>query len=99
MLLAMMSSRLSKAFQMSKQSKKLEAVSRSPRDTHVLLVDDEEDITEMLARSLKRLGYRVTAFNSSTKALQSFKPGLFDLAIIDIRMPEMNGFQLLKHFK
>lgn len=84
---------------MSKHTRKLEAVSRSPRDAHVLLVDDEEDITEVLARSLTRLGYRVTTHNSPIKALKAFKPGMFDLAIIDIRKPEMNGFQLLKRFK
>ena len=84
---------------MSKQKKSLEAITRSPKDIHVLLVDDEQDQTEVLQRSLVRLGYQVTVHNDPLKALKSFKPGRFDIAIIDIRMPVMNGFQLLKRLK
>jgi two-component system OmpR family response regulator len=84
---------------MSKHSKKMEAVIRSPVDLHVLVVDDEEDVTEVLAQALTRNGYLVTVYNSPVKAMQSFRPGMFDLAIIDVRMPEINGFQLLKRFK
>jgi DNA-binding response OmpR family regulator len=81
---------------MSKHNKKMEAVIRSPVDLHVLVVDDEEDVTEVLAQALTRNGYLVTVYNSPVKAMQSFRPGMFDLAIIDVRMPEINGFQLLK---
>lgn len=84
---------------MSKQSKKLEAVSRSAKEAHILIVDDEEDIAELLKRTLNRLGYNVTTYNDPSKASDEFKSGLFDLALLDIRMPGMNGFELMKQIK
>ena len=84
---------------MSKHTKRLEAVSRSSREAHILIVDDDEDITELLQRILKRAGYRVTSYNSSSQALKEFRAGMFDLALLDIRMPGLNGLELLKGIK
>ena len=84
---------------MSKHKKNLEAVSRSAREARILIVDDDEDITELLQRTLKRVGYIVTSYNSPFKAIEEFRSGKFDLALLDIRMPGMNGFELLKGIK
>ena len=84
---------------MSKHTKNLEAVSTSARAAHILIVDDDEDITELLQRTLTRAGYRVTSYNSPSKALTEFRASNFDLALLDIRMPGMNGFELLKGLK
>ena len=43
---------------------------------------------------LEDYGYAVNAFNDSLLALSSFKIGLYDMAILDIKMPRMNGFEL-----
>lgn len=84
---------------MSKHTKNLETVTRSTKEVHILIVDDEEDIAELLQRTLKRRGYQVTAYNDPSKALEEFRAGRFDLALLDIRMPGMNGYELLKSMK
>lgn len=60
----------------------------------VMIVDDEQDITTVFRLGLENNQFIVTTFNDPIEALSRFKPGLFDLLILDIRMPGMNGFQL-----
>jgi DNA-binding response OmpR family regulator len=74
---------------------------RPPRSNkhRILLVDDEADILEVLRRGLELRGLQVDAYTSPEEALQSFKPGIYDLAILDIRMPAMTGFQLYREMK
>ena len=64
------------------------------RSHRVLIVDDEEDVTLFLETALKDHGFEVTAFNDPVEALSSFKAGMYDLILLDIRMPKMNGFEL-----
>src|SRR5918999_2013598 len=65
----------------------------------ILLVDDDADIVEVLRRGLKVKGLQVDAYTSPQEALESFKPKTYDLAILDIRMPAMTGFQLYREIK
>jgi DNA-binding response OmpR family regulator len=65
----------------------------------ILLVDDEPDITFALSIGLEDNGFAVDAFNDPLLALQSFKEKhnkkeSYALALIDFRMPKMNGFEL-----
>ena len=60
----------------------------------ILLVDDEPDITWCFNIVLEDNGFMVDAFNDPLLALSSFKKGLYSLALIDIKMPKMNGFEL-----
>lgn len=60
----------------------------------ILLVDDEPDITFSFNMVLEDYGFVVDAFNDPLLALSSFKIGLYIMAIIDIKMPKMNGFEL-----
>ena len=60
----------------------------------VMIVDDEQDITTIFKIGLENNQFIVTTFNDPVEALSRFKPGLYDLMILDIRMPGMNGFQL-----
>jgi two-component system, NtrC family, nitrogen regulation response regulator GlnG len=60
----------------------------------ILLVDDEPDVVEVFGRGLKLKGIQVDVYTSPQEALESFKPNTYDLAILDIRMPDMTGFQL-----
>ena len=60
----------------------------------LLIVDDEPDITLTLRTTLEQNGFEVVSFNDPQLALQSFKPRYYDLVILDIRMPNMNGFEL-----
>jgi signal transduction histidine kinase/ActR/RegA family two-component response regulator len=65
---------------------------------HVLVVDDEPVIVEMLQHALERLGYRVTGFTASMDALTAFRknPQQFDLVLADMSMPRMNGEHLVR---
>lgn len=65
----------------------------------VAVVDDEPDITTVLKRGLEYHGFSVDVFNDPQAALVSFNPGQYDLMIIDIRMPKLNGFDLYRELK
>lgn len=65
----------------------------------VLVVDDVNDVTEMIALFLKHAGYDVTTANSAGNALQLANERSFDLIISDIGMPEMNGYELAESLR
>jgi CheY-like chemotaxis protein len=62
---------------------------------HILLVDDELSMLELLRRILIALGYHVTAASSGPEALSEIGSQPLDLVVTDYRMPEMNGWQLI----
>ena len=62
----------------------------------IILVDDDPDILDPLKEMLEGENFRVKAFLHPQTALSFLKNNEADLAIIDIKMPEMNGFQLLQ---
>src|ERR671937_1372658 len=65
----------------------------------ILLVDDEPDIIEILRVGLEDNGFKVDAFTDPQEALSSFKAGTYDLLLLDVRMPKMNGFELYEQIK
>jgi DNA-binding response OmpR family regulator len=65
----------------------------------VLFVDDERDMTSLLKKALEPSGFSVDVFNDSERALKNFKPCFYDLVILDIVMPKMEGFDLYKELK
>ncbi|HEX2107499.1 MAG TPA: response regulator [Nitrososphaera sp.] len=69
------------------------------RKYRVMIVDDEPDITTIFKIGLENNQFIVTTFNDPLEALSRFKPGLYDLLILDIRMPGMNGFQLYQKIR
>jgi DNA-binding response OmpR family regulator len=64
-----------------------------------MIVDDEQDITAIFKIGLEKNQFIVTTFNDPLEALSKFKPRLYDLLILDIRMPGMNGFQLYEKIR
>ena len=66
---------------------------------HILCVDDEEFICKMIQFNLKKEGYKSTSCNNGYEALELAKENSFDLAILDIMMPQMNGFKLITKLK
>lgn len=65
----------------------------------VLLVDDEPDITTVMQSALEREGFLVDSFNDSQQALDAFRLDYYDIALLDIRMPVLNGFELYRELK
>ena len=65
----------------------------------IMVVDDETDITLELSVVLEENGFIVNSFNDPLLALENFKADLYDLLILDIKMPRMNGFELYKKIK
>ena len=69
------------------------------KNKRILLVDDESDVTMVLTFALEDYGFEVESYNDPLVALSNFKPNYYDLAILDIKMPEMNGFELLREIR
>jgi two-component system, OmpR family, response regulator ChvI len=65
----------------------------------ILVVDDEIDITFSLKILLEENGFEVYTFNKPSSILSGFRAGLYDLIILDIMMPEINGFNLYKKIR
>lgn len=65
----------------------------------ILIIDDEHDITTSVKNGLERKGFEVHTYNDPMKVLEDFKPDVYDLMLIDIRMPKMNGFELYREIK
>ena len=59
-----------------------------------MLVDDDHDNSVIFKIVLQDAGFEVDAYNDSEMALSAFKPGHYDLIILDIRMPKMDGYEL-----
>ena len=64
-----------------------------------MLVDDEPDLTQVSTLSLEYYGFRVDSFNDPQEALSKYEPGSYDLVILDIKMPKMDGFELYHEIK
>ena len=64
-----------------------------------MVVDDESDLTVFYKISLEYYGFVVDTFNEPKDALSSFKSNYYDLVILDIKMPEMDGFELYREIK
>lgn len=69
------------------------------RRKKIMVVDDESDVTIFYRLTLEYYGFVVDTFNKPKEALLSFKSCYYDLVILDIKMPEMNGFELYKELK
>jgi DNA-binding response OmpR family regulator len=64
-----------------------------------MVVDDEPDLTMFYRMSLEYYGFEVETYNDPNRALSSFKPDYYDLIIIDIKMPGIDGFELYTKIK
>jgi adenylate cyclase len=65
----------------------------------LLVVDDDEGNRDMLSRRLGRLGHQVTTAVSGREALEALGRSPFDVLLLDIEMPDMNGYQVLEWLK
>ncbi|HZB17498.1 MAG TPA: response regulator [Nitrososphaeraceae archaeon] len=65
----------------------------------ILIVDDEIDITLAFKKGLENNGFMVDIYNDPVTALLNFKPDFYDLILVDVRMPKMNGFELYQEIE
>ena len=66
----------------------------------ILIVDNEPDVNLLLKMVLEGVnGFKVDSFIDPESALQYFKSGLYDLAILDIKMPKIDGFELCRKIR
>jgi DNA-binding response OmpR family regulator len=62
-------------------------------------VDDEKDLCRTYELILESHGFEVDCFTDSAMVLEQFKPNVYDLIILDIKMPDPNGFKLYDQIK
>lgn len=65
----------------------------------ILVVDDEPDIATIFKRALGHAGYEADTFNDPITALNHVKADMYNLLILDIKMPKMNGFELYRKIR
>ncbi len=69
------------------------------KQKRILIIDDEEDITISLSKVLEQYGFKTDYFIDPVVAYSNFKGGQYDLVILDIKMPEIDGFDLYKKIR
>jgi two-component system response regulator HydG len=68
-------------------------------DHHILVVDDNKDFADVFCDVLKANDYNAECCYNGEKAVKMVREGKFDIMFLDIRMPDMNGVQVLKEIK
>ena len=72
---------------------------QTPQNKKILLVEDEDFIRELYVRQLTKAGFLVKSAVDGQSGLNVLKSETFDLLLLDIMLPGMNGLQLLREFK
>ena len=67
--------------------------------SRILLVDNEHDHNSIFTIGLQDAGFEVDAYNDPKLALSAFRPDYYDLLILDIKMPKIDGYELYKKLK
>jgi two-component system, OmpR family, response regulator ChvI len=85
---------------MQSRQENTDITSRSEsRSCRLMAVDDEPDITFTLKKVLEQSGFPLDVFNNPQTALINFKPDYYDLILLEVMMPQMNGFELYQEIK
>jgi two-component system, response regulator, stage 0 sporulation protein F len=69
------------------------------KSARLLIVDDEENIRILFKEELEDEGYEIDLASNGYEAIEKFKTGGFDVIILDIKMPGMDGIQVLNEIK
>jgi CheY-like chemotaxis protein len=75
------------------ESKGKTSATTKKSSSRILYVDDDLDILFSIKMGLESYGFIVDTFSNPLEALSSFKPELYDLVLVDIKMPEMSGIE------
>jgi DNA-binding response OmpR family regulator len=71
-----------------------EKITNNRAFSKVLIIDDDPDVTTVFGLGLQDEGFDVYTYNDPLEALSQFRPNFYDLLLIDINMPKMNGIDL-----
>ena len=77
----------------------IETTKYNSKKKQVLIVDDELDVITVLKMILDQNGFNADSCDDPISALENFKAGSYDLLLLDIKMPEMDGFRLYQEMK
>jgi DNA-binding NtrC family response regulator len=70
-----------------------------PERIRLILIDDEVGFTTVMAKRLSRRGFEVTSAFSGAEAIQAVRKSEFDVAVLDLKMEDIDGIEVLKIFK
>src|SRR4030095_16744403 len=86
---------------LASEEQRLRETRHSPPSANgrVLLADDDASNRELLQRRLEKIGYEVTAASDGIEALQMIQSGRFDLVLLDLLMPGLDGRAVLARIK
>lgn len=65
----------------------------------ILIVEDEKDLCQMIAKSLKESGYEVDIANNGNEAMELLDVENYDLIVLDLNLPEIDGMEILEEFR
>jgi DNA-binding response OmpR family regulator len=65
----------------------------------VLIIDDDIALTKILREELSSVGYEVEVINDSTEAVNRLQNEFYDLILLDLKMPHVDGFEILKELR
>ena len=74
-------------------------IAENQRTKRILIVDDEPDVCEILKKVFERSGFYADSYDDPILALENFKADSYDLLLLDIKMPEIDGFHLYQEMK
>jgi len=77
----------------------VEQILMATKKSSILVVDDEDALRTVLSSELMNEGYEVRSANDGDEAITEIQKTPFDLVLLDIKMPRMNGFEVLKFIK
>jgi DNA-binding response OmpR family regulator len=77
-----------------KESGKESTIERNKLSKVILIVDDDPDMTSIFSLGLQDEGFEVYTHNDPLEVLSQFRPNFYDLLLVDINMPKMNGIDL-----
>jgi DNA-binding NtrC family response regulator len=72
---------------------------KEQEQTRILIIDDDESVRETVSKALEKAGYVVDTAENGTEAIEKAQANLYNLALIDIRLPDMEGTKLLTAMK
>jgi DNA-binding response OmpR family regulator len=77
-----------------KKSEKVTTTERNKLSKVILIIDDDPDMTSIFSLGLQDEGFEVYAYNDPLDAISEFRPSFYDLLLVDINMPKINGIEL-----